>query len=78
LRCKPADGNPSFWSSGEHVAVDVEHDDGLGRVLDERAIARFALAQGLLVLQPLGDVAHAQHEAPFRAVARAADGDFDG
>ena len=50
----------------ENVAVDVEHDDGLGRVLDERAIARFALAQRLLVLQALGDVAHAQHEAHAR------------
>ena len=61
----------------EDVAVDVEHDDGLGRVLDERAIPRFALAQGLLVLQALGDVAHAQHEAHARAVIGATDGDLD-
>ena len=62
----------------EDVPVDVEHDDGFGRVLDERAITRFAFAQRLLVLQPLGDVAHAKHEALLGAVTRAADGHLDG
>jgi hypothetical protein len=62
----------------EDVAVDVEHDDRLGRVLDERAIARLALAQRLLVLKALRDVAHAEHEAHARADAGAADGDLDG
>jgi hypothetical protein len=62
----------------EHVAVDVEHDDRLGRVLDERAKTRFALAQRLLVLQSLGHVAHAEHEARGRALIRAAHRDLDG
>ena len=46
----------------ETILIDVEHDDRLRSVLDERAVARFALAQRLLVLPPFGDVADAQDE----------------
>ncbi len=61
----------------ENVAVDVEHDDRFGRVFDQRAITRFAFAQRLLVLKPLGHVAHAQHEAHAGPVTGAADRDLD-
>jgi hypothetical protein len=56
----------------QDIAVDVEHDDRFGRVLDERAITRLAFAERLLVLQPLRDVAHAEHEAHAGALPRAA------
>ena len=56
----------------EALLIDVEHHDRLRRVLDERTVACFAFAQRLLVLQPLGDVAQADHEAVVGPARRAA------
>ncbi len=46
----------------EATGVDVQDHDRLGGVIDQQAIARGALAHGLLGLAPLGDIAQAQDE----------------
>ncbi len=60
----------------EALLIDVEHHDRLGRVLDERAVTRLAIAQCLLVRKPLGDVPYAHHEAVIGTARRAAHGNF--
>ncbi len=60
----------------EPIGIDIEHDDRLGCVLDECAIARLAVAQCPLALQPARHVAHAQHEVVLLARIGFADRDL--
>src|SRR5690606_4600137 len=60
----------------EAILVDVENHDRLGCILDERAIALLALAKRVLVLDALGDVAHAQHVEVLAPARRGADRDL--
>ena len=62
----------------EPVEVHVEYDDDLGRVLDQRPVARFAVAHGLFGHLPLGAVAHAHDVAVTAVQARLADRNFEG
>ena len=62
----------------ELVPVDVEDDDHLGRMLDQRAVARLALADQLFREMPLGGVADAQDIAVAPVEAGLADVQLDG
>jgi hypothetical protein len=65
-----------FVRLDEAMSVRVDHRDRLGRIVDERAIARLAVAQRMLCRVPLGDVAQADHEYVGAPVLRTADGDL--
>ena len=42
--------------------VDVEHNDRLRRVIDQKAIAGLAFSHRLFGFAPVGDIAQAKHE----------------
>ena len=60
----------------ELAAIDVEHHDHFRRMLDQRPVARLALAHGLLGEMPLGDVADADDVAVAPVERRLAHGDL--
>src|SRR5436190_21547165 len=62
----------------ETIAVDVEHDDRFGCVLDERAVARFALAQNELAQRAPDDSIDGQRfgNPAFQAFLRHSDPDL--
>ncbi len=67
-----------FVHVDEAARIGIQHDDSFRRVIDEQAIARFALAHGLLGLATISDVTqtHHVHLAPTRASVT--DGKLDG
>ena len=58
--------------------VDVEHENRLGRVLDQRPVARLAFAHQLLGKLALSDIPDAHNEALAMAQLRLADRNFHG
>jgi len=62
----------------ETSRVDIQHHDGLGRVVDQQPVARRAFADRLLGFAPLGDIAQAQHEHLAPRQRRLADGHLGG
>ncbi len=62
----------------EAPGIHVEHHDGLGRMIDQQAVARRALAHRLFGLAPLGHIAQADDEHLAPRERRLADGDLRG
>src|SRR6187549_786323 len=58
------------------LAIGIDDDDGFRRVVHQRAVARFTVAQRFLGGMPLGDIPQADYEDFAAATARATDGDL--
>ena len=76
-RSRPNSRSAFSFTSMKQPEIRIEHDDGVGRVIHEQPIARFALAHRLLGLAPLGDVAQTDHVHLAAAAPRIADRDLE-